>query len=196
MDADDTVDSPADIQHSAHEPEPAAPLAPARVNDEPDFESLSPAYVEVERRVGYIVAVVLIMIASITGIATAWFGRSSTWVLVLIVVGWFVIVAVLGWFAHFWPPIAYRNICWRLTKVGMEIRQGVLWKHRISIPIARVQHVDVSQGPIQRMYALGKLTIHTAGTRHASVELDGLDYDTALQVRDQLIAHKESLDAT
>ncbi len=78
----------------------------------------------------------------------------------------------------------------------MEIRRGVWWRHRIAIPVARVQHVDVSQGPIQRMFDLATLTIHTAGTKNASIDLSGLDHGSALHLRDRLIEQKDSLDVT
>ena len=57
----------------------------------------------------------------------------------------------------------------------------------INVPRSRVQHTDVAQGPFERKYELGRLIVYTAGTQHARVELPGLEYHTALSIRDQLL---------
>ncbi len=46
-----------------------------------------------------------------------------------------------------------------------------------------------------RRYGLGKLVIHTAGTRNAVVEIPGLEYDDAARIRDQLMAAHAPRDA-
>ncbi len=156
------------------------------------FEPLSPYYVTLERRVGYVVFSILTLIGTIFAIAVAvaWWNPLVTVVLAL---AWFAMCLLFLWAAHFWPAIKARHVSWRLSDEGMEIRTGVWWRHRIAIPVARVQHVDVSQGPIQRLFDLGTLEIHTAGTKNASVQLEGLEHSRAMHVRDELIAQKESL---
>ena len=61
------------------------------------------------------------------------------------------------------------------------------WRSEISVPKSRVQHTDVSQGPLQRRFGLATLVLHTAGTQHAAVSLSGLSHEAALQIRDYLI---------
>jgi uncharacterized protein len=55
------------------------------------------------------------------------------------------------------------------------------------VPRSRVQHTDVSQGPLERKHGLGRLVIFTAGTQHSRVELPGLAHHTALDIRDRLL---------
>jgi membrane protein YdbS with pleckstrin-like domain len=50
-----------------------------------------------------------------------------------------------------------------------------------------VQHIDVTQGPLQRSYDVGTLVLFTAGTAHSRVTLPGLAYPTALALRDRLL---------
>jgi membrane protein YdbS with pleckstrin-like domain len=45
----------------------------------------------------------------------------------------------------------------------------------------------LAQGPLQRQWGLAKLIVYTAGTQHASVELEGLAYETAVGLRDHLL---------
>jgi membrane protein YdbS with pleckstrin-like domain len=50
-----------------------------------------------------------------------------------------------------------------------------------------VQHIDVTQGPIDRRFGLSTLVIYTAGTDHAKVALDGLEHGRALAMREHLL---------
>jgi membrane protein YdbS with pleckstrin-like domain len=177
------------------EPEGDASHCPPEADEaDSNFNPLAPQSVTLEQRTAYVVAAVMALVAVSASVPALWLGRQAWWVPALIFIGWGLFGCVLIWFSHFWPKKVYQNASWRLLDSGMEIRRGVWWKHRIAIPVARVQHVDVSQGPLQRMFDLGKLTIHTAGTANASIELDGLAYGEAMELRNRLIEQKESLD--
>jgi membrane protein YdbS with pleckstrin-like domain len=93
----------------------------------------------------------------------------------------------LAWASQRWPEISYRHTFYRVDAQGIEIRSGVLWRGTIYVPKSRVQHTDVSQGPLQRKYALGTLVVYTAGTDHAKVELPGLSHARAMRIRDHLL---------
>jgi membrane protein YdbS with pleckstrin-like domain len=86
-----------------------------------------------------------------------------------------------------WTRLQYRHARWRLTRDSLEIRRGVVWRRALQVPRSRVQHTDVVQGPVQRRYGIATLAVHTAGTSHATVTLDGLSREDALAVRDRLL---------
>ena len=88
------------------------------------------------------------------------------------------------------PVIAYRHASYRLDEYGIEIREGVIWRRVINVPRSRVQHIDVSQGPFERRYGIGTLSIYTAGVSHAMVSLPGLDHGLALRIRDYLLPQR------
>lgn len=150
------------------------------------YQPLDPRDVHVSRVVALIISMVLgvaalvgIVLAGLgTGFSMAWMGSSAGGVLLL---------SLLIAFLFYWPPISHRHVRWRLDQVGLEIQRGVFWKQTISVPLARLQHADLTQGPLQRQWGLAKLTVYTAGTQHASVELDGLAYETATTLRDRLL---------
>lgn len=94
-------------------------------------------------------------------------------------------VAVAGLIlAMLLPRRRFRAWGYGLGEEELFIRAGLLTRWRTVVPFSRVQHIDVSQGPIERRYALGKLTLHTAGTRTAAVWVPGLDYAEAERIRD------------
>jgi membrane protein YdbS with pleckstrin-like domain len=74
-------------------------------------------------------------------------------------------------FAWWFPGASHRHLRYRVDPRGLRIRRGVFWRTTIWIPITRVQHTDVSQGPLQRQFELATLTVHTAGTANASIPL-------------------------
>lgn len=84
--------------------------------------------------------------------------------------------------AYRFPAARHRHLRYRVDRDGLRIQRGVFWRKTIWIPITRVQHTDVSQGPLQRKYDLAKLTVHTAGTEGASIPLPGLEHGIATRL--------------
>jgi membrane protein YdbS with pleckstrin-like domain len=109
------------------------------------------------------------------------------WMTILGGLLWLGLVPLGGWFAYRWPPRAYEYASYRVDDQGIEIRRGVHWRVVINVPRSRVQHIDVSQGPVERRFGLGTLVIFTAGTEHAKVELEGLEHGRALRLREHLL---------
>lgn len=70
----------------------------------------------------------------------------------------------------------------------LRVARGLLFRADTTVPFGRVQHIDVTQGPLERAWRLGSLTLHTAGTHNASVVLPGLAHDEALAMREAIRA--------
>jgi membrane protein YdbS with pleckstrin-like domain len=70
----------------------------------------------------------------------------------------------------------------------LHIRHGLWTRIQTAVPFGRVQHIDVTQGPIERRFGLARLSLHTAGTRSAAIPLPGLDHGTAEEMRDRIRA--------
>lgn len=108
--------------------------------------------------------------------------------------GCFLLLGLVIYAGWFYPKAAHRCTSWRISELGLEIRRGVWWRHRIVIPHSRMQHSDIEQGPLQRMYSLATLVIHTAGTKNASTQLENLKSETADQLRDALTSGRWDID--
>lgn len=87
-----------------------------------------------------------------------------------------------------WPTLSYRHLRFGVDETGIAIESGVIWRSRIALPRVRIQHTDVSQGPIERRYGIGTLKMYTAGSRHTKIELPGLRHEDAIALRDALLA--------
>lgn len=162
---------------------------PIAISDQ--FWKVDPRSIQAERISSLIFSAVLFF-AALIGLGILWLGQGSfntIWIVVAVTAA--AILLVLFVLAIFWPSLSYRWASWRLDEEGLEIRRGVLWRHRITVPLGRVQHADVSQGPLQRQFGIGTLTVHTAGTQHAAVPLQGLTYETAIELRDLIVGQKK-----
>jgi membrane protein YdbS with pleckstrin-like domain len=86
------------------------------------------------------------------------------------------------------PAAYFRSLTFALDDRGIWIRHGIFWRSQIALPRVRVQHSDVSQGPLQRGYGVATLKLYTAGSRYTKIELPGLQHDAAIQLRNALLA--------
>ena len=92
-------------------------------------------------------------------------------------------------FVH--PRLKLATSSWTLTAERFEIQSGVWFQHLRSVPRARVQHTDVERGPIERRFGLATLVVHTAGHQDSEIRLEGLAHETAVAIRDHLLAGGE-----
>ncbi len=84
------------------------------------------------------------------------------------------------------PRLRYRFWRYMLTSEELYLERGVLNRVRTIVPLRRIQHLDVSQNLLEREFGLGKLIVHTAGSRSGDVVLPGLRNEDAERLRDHV----------
>lgn len=94
--------------------------------------------------------------------------------------------------AYWWPKQRYRYLRYGLDEFGLVLQSGVWWRKQITLPRVRIQHSDVSQGPLQRRYGIATLKLYTAGSRYTKIELEGVCHAEALALRDSLVTRARS----
>lgn len=178
-------------------PEPAASAGarPGPAVSDGQEHSLDPRVIPLQRILGGI-NTVWIGGVSFFSLLITWLAADDMpgWLGMLFPFAWLALVIGLAWMAWCWPPISYRHTRYRVDDRGIEIRRGVYFRTVVNVPRSRVQHTDVSQGPVARRFGLGTLAIYTAGTDHAMVELSGLEHGVAMRIREHLLP-SESGDA-
>jgi membrane protein YdbS with pleckstrin-like domain len=167
---------------AAGTPEPAPrPRPPGGI------QPLDPRVISLDRITGSIVGAIFagghLVAIPVVWLVEPWPG----WMTALFAASWIPVAAFFAWLALKWPAIDYRHWRYRVDGEGIEIWSGVVWRQRVLVPRSRVQHIDVSRGPLERSHGLATLSIHTAGTQHAKVDLRGLDEHVALAIRDALL---------
>lgn len=92
--------------------------------------------------------------------------------------GWGVISVV------FLVPGRWRRWGYAFTDRELHVANGWLTKRHTVVPVSRVQHIDVSQGPLERSAGVATLSLHTAGTERNLVILPGIRRERAEEIRD------------
>ncbi len=105
--------------------------------------------------------------------------------------GWIIpaLVLVAAAYAVLIAPVRrYRALRYALDAEELHIARGVWTQVETLVPLVRVQHIDVSQGPIERAFKVSRLVLHTAGTLNSLVVLPGLSREGAEAMRDEIRA--------
>lgn len=94
------------------------------------------------------------------GFAVAWFlwGGRPWWFTAIAAV---CVVAVVA-YALVMPPVRFKIHRWEVADDAVHTRSGWLSIEERIAPLSRVQTVDSSQGPLQRIFGLRSLTVTTA----------------------------------
>ena len=85
-----------------------------------------------------------------------------------------------------WPPLAWRHYRYAVREHDLLVQSGVLFRRWSSIPLARIQHVDTRQGPVERMLGLSRLLVYTAAGVSADGSIPGLSDADTRRLRDEL----------
>jgi len=147
---------------------------------------LDPRWILVQR-VHWAILLVIAAGVSFVVMLSVWAASGILWLGFVLLPFWLVAMGALGWHLQRWPAIAYRHTSYRVDESGIEIARGVLWRTITSVPRSRIQHTDVSQGPLERRHGLGTLVVYTAGTQHSEVRLPGLELGVAQRIRTHLL---------
>ena len=62
------------------------------------------------------------------------------------------------------PALRYRMYSWGYDDKRVVVKQGVIFRQRVVIPVCQIQDLHRTQGPIMMMLGLGGVTISTAGS--------------------------------
>jgi membrane protein YdbS with pleckstrin-like domain len=71
------------------------------------------------------------------------------------------------------------------------VQRGVLIRRLSVVPYGRMQFVDVTAGPIDRVFRLATVKLHTAAAA-SDARIPGLERDEAARLRDRLAALGEA----
>ncbi len=108
----------------------------------------------------------------------------------------YVALLLLGIFYIVWRYIVivkgFDNKAYALRDKDIVYKTGWLWKSMTTTPFARVQHISIEQGPIERKWNLARLKLYTAGGSTSDLSIPGLEYNTAQDLK-EFIAQKTRL---
>ena len=87
------------------------------------------------------------------------------------------------------PQRIYRHLRYRLGDRLLRVLRGWMFHSDTIVPFVRVQHMDVTRGPLDKMFGTATLVIHTAGTHNSIVTVPGLSPGRAEEIREIIREH-------
>lgn len=101
------------------------------------------------------------------------------------------IVAALYIWLLWLVPRQVRAIGYAETDSDLLIRRGIMFKSLTVVPYGRMQYVDVSEGPIDRMFGIAGVQLHTASAA-TDASIPGLPAEEAARLRTHLAQRGEA----
>ena len=84
------------------------------------------------------------------------------------------------------PDRVYKRLGYAIDGRLLRTVRGWLFRIDTVVPFVRVQHIDVTRGPFDKMFGTATLVVHTAGTHNSIVTLPGLSPDRAAEIREAI----------
>jgi membrane protein YdbS with pleckstrin-like domain len=114
-------------------------------------------------------------------------GRLAGLVTVLVLAG---LGVIMGWF------LRRRFRAWRYLErhEDLLVARGVMVQRLSVVPYGRMQFVEVTAGPIERLFNLSTVKLHTAAAA-SDARIPGLETAEAARLRDRLTELGESMAA-
>lgn len=95
-------------------------------------------------------------------------------------------LGVVSAFAFTTVHMGYKRRSYALRQNDITYKKGWIFFSTTTIPFNRIQHTEVSQGPLERRWQLCTLKIYTAGGSASDLSIPGLEQDEAQQLRDYI----------
>jgi len=73
--------------------------------------------------------------------------------------GWLIVMLLI----LLWIPAFYKSLEYVIDSDSVKAKAGVFWRKNVTIPYTKVTNLDVTQGPIERMFDIGTIHVQTAG---------------------------------
>ncbi len=82
--------------------------------------------------------------------------------------------------------VGFKRKGYQMREHDISYRTGLIFQKITSIPLVRIQHSEVTRGPLQRLFDLATVKIYTAGGQQSDLSIPGLTPDEAYRVRDYI----------
>lgn len=131
---------------------------------------------------------IMLVIALIPQLITAIDAPIRRWLLLIpaaiLMVGGLITVLLL---------IRHRYKGYAMRAHDIVFRTGLFWRKTTVLPFNRVQHAEVTHGPLQRRFGLATLKFFTAGGASVDLNIEGLHNADAEALREDIL--RRSADA-
>ena len=145
--------------------------------NEIQYRKLSPAY----WRYAIVTTIVtfLVFLAPLLGV---WVG-AERWVAVLATIVWGVFFTVSLILARY----RYDIKGYVIRTHDIAYRRGIFFRRVTTIPFSRMQHCEIQEGPMERLFGISTLLVFTAGGSSSDLAIPGLPPEEAGRLRNYIL---------
>ena len=118
----------------------------------------------------------------------------SAWLLSLPLAAWLPLaVVVVALAAVGWVQVGHNARWWAYAErdEDLYVRHGVMFRRLVIVPYGRMQYVDVQAGPLEQVFRIASVHLHTASPG-TSARIPGLPAEEAARLRDRLTSLGEA----
>jgi uncharacterized protein len=130
-------------------------------------ERLDPRAITVWRITGTLNMLPLLVGAGFASWALSRSGGGSLFVVLPVLA----VLALAGVVVGIVPGLRWRRWRYEIRPDEVDLQRGIFWISRTLVPLARIQHVDTRQGPLQRRFGLSTVVLYTAAGPNQIPEL-------------------------
>lgn len=105
------------------------------------------------------------------------------WAGLLAFAGTALLFAFFAWLAHRSATV----IGYAIREHDVIVQSGIFWRKQTIQPISRIQHVEVTRGPLDKRFGLANLRLFSAGTGHLTFQIPGLAVDEAERIKEFIL---------
>jgi membrane protein YdbS with pleckstrin-like domain len=100
----------------------------------------------------------------------------------LCLMSYLILIIVAGAIIVLYSNLYYQSYLFLLTDDMILIQRGVIWNRKTVIPYNRVQNVDITHNPLERILGIATVHVHTAaiGMAYAEGKLPGIPFPDEL----------------
>lgn len=131
------------------------------------------------------------------------FANSVFWFIILIVqvladifiqqiyFPWFVtpIIVIIAIYSAVFSYFSAKARGYAIDQFDVYFKQGIWWKKQTALNYSRIQHIDISHGPLERRFKLATIKFFTAGGMGSDLSISGLPSETAEYLRQQILKY-------
>lgn len=128
----------------------------------PPTKQLDQKVVQYDKAQSLANSIISLIICSILIMFTLWLNW-PTWLIPLYII-LLIFITSIDYFIL--PVLRLRSIRYEVHPLYLEIMKGIFFKSREIIPIERIQHVLIEEGPLSRRFDVRDVKVFTAGTSH------------------------------
>jgi len=89
-----------------------------------------------------------------------------------------------------WIPAFHASLQYVIDDDTVKAQGGVLWKRYVTIPFTKITNLDITEGPVQRIFGIGTIHVQTAGAsgqQNTKAELRMLGVSNLQEVKERIM---------